>query len=276
MELNLYNQFAQILSDIENLLDRNEFEIFRFDSEKNPRDFQFKWNPIFTKNISKQSVVNTVTRPTVLDKNFSCKLCPKKIGAIRNFAHRGTKSILVLHYTSEFRKGQPSLTKSNPILTLRTSESEDLFDRLIKKVFAFSSKEFYFQEYPACSFNHNSSSLEDWKERMNACDTHVRDTIESSGIRAVILMGSAAVLRFGAEGAKARTGIIENFSFGGIELPVLVIRSPEGVFSLEEKRKKLEANKTSAAYKDAKKEEDEVKLSLVKHLTDLKNYLGLN
>lgn len=45
----------------------------------------------------------------------------------------GVKPILVLHYTSEFRKGQPALTKSNPNLTLRTRESEDLFDRLIKK-----------------------------------------------------------------------------------------------------------------------------------------------
>jgi hypothetical protein len=57
---------------------------------------------------------------------------------------------------------------------------------------------------------------------------------------------------------------------------VLVIRSPEGVFSLEEKRKKLEANKASDAYKQAKKEEDEVKLSLVEHLTGLKNSLGIN
>ncbi|MBL0266056.1 MAG: hypothetical protein IPQ05_19870 [Leptospiraceae bacterium] len=104
----------------------------------------------------------------------------------------------------------------------------------------------------------------------------MKETIESHGINAVILMGSAAVLRFGVEGAKARTGKIENFSFGGIELPVLVIRSPEGVFSLEEKRKKLESNKISDAYKQAKKEEDEVKLSLVEQLTGLKNTLGLN
>ena len=275
METNLYKEFAHVLSYVEDLLGRNEFEIFRFDSEKNPRDFQFKWNPIQVSAIKQINITNPA-RPTVLDKNFSCKLCPKKIGAIRNFTHRGTKPVLVLHYTSEFRKGQPALTKSNPNLTLRTTESEDLFDRLIKKVFAFSSKEFHFQEYPACTFNHNASSLDDWKERLNACDTHVKETIELQGIKAIILMGSAAVLRFGAEGAKARTGKIENFSFGGIELPVLVIRSPEGVFSLEEKRKKLEINKTSDAYKQAKKEEDEVKLSLVEHLTGLKNSLGLN
>ena len=275
METNLYKKFAQVLSDVEYLVERNEFEIFRLDFEKNPKDFQFKWNPILT-SPTRQSAATITARPTILDKNFSCKLCPKKIGAIRNFTHRGKKPVLVLHYTSEFRKRQPALTKSNPNLTLRTSESEDLFDRLIKKVFGFSSKEFYFQEYPACSFNHNGSSPEDWKDRMNACDTHVKETIESHGINAVILMGSAAVLRFGAESAKARTGKIENFSFGGIELPVLVIRSPEGVFSLEEKRKKLESNKISDAYKQAKKEEDEVKLSLVEHLTGLKNTLGLN
>ena len=34
METNLYKEFAQVLSDVEYLLERNEFEIFRFDSEK--------------------------------------------------------------------------------------------------------------------------------------------------------------------------------------------------------------------------------------------------
>ena len=88
-------------------------------------------------------------------------------------------------------------------------------------------------------------------------------------------MGSAAVLRLGAEKAKEKTGKIEPLVFRDIDVPTIVIRSPEGVFSLEEKRKKLESNKTSEAYKQAKKEEDEVKLSLVEHLTGLKNQLGL-
>ena len=152
METNLYKKFAQVLSDVEYLVERNEFEIFRFDFEKNQnrrqkrksylfqsnrQQIQFKWNPILT-SPTRQSAATITARPTILDKNFSCKLCPKKIGAIRNFTHRGKKPVLVLHYTSEFRKGQPALTKSNPNLTLRTSESEDLFDRLIKKVFGFS------------------------------------------------------------------------------------------------------------------------------------------
>jgi hypothetical protein len=273
MESNVYKEFASILSDVGYLVGKNEFEIFRFESEKNPKDYNFKWNPIFSG--TSKTITTIPVRPTTLDKNFSCKLCPKKLGAIRNFTHNGTKPVLVLHYTSEFRKGQPALTKSNPNLTLRTRESEDLFDRLIKKVFGFSSKEFYFQEYPACSFNHNGSSPDDWKERMNACDVHVKETIQTHGIKAVILMGSAAVLRLGADEAKNRTGKIESLSFGEVELPALVIRSPEGVFSLEEKRKKLESNKTSDAYKQAKKEEDEVKLSLVEHLTRLKIQLGL-
>jgi len=272
MELNVYKEFASILSDVEFLLQKNQFEIYKFDSEKNPREIQFSWKPVFTNNPKSSS---TNTKPISLDKNFSCKLCPKKLGAIRNFAHKGIKPILVLHYTSEFRKGQTSLTKSNPNLTLRTRESEDLFDRLIKKVFGFSSKELFFQEYPACTFNHNASTLEDWSARIEACDTHVNDTIEEYGIKAVILMGSAAVLRLGAEKAKEKTGKIENLSFCGVELPTIVIRSPEGVFSLEEKRKKLETNKSSDAYKLAKKEEDDVKLSLVEHLTGFKNQIGL-
>ena len=272
MELNVYKEFASILSDVEFLLEKNQFEIYRYDSEKNPREIQFSWKPIFTNN-PKSNTTNV--KPVSLDKNFSCKLCPKKLGAIRNFAHKGTKPILVLHYTSEHRKGQSTLTKSNPNLTLRTRESEDLFDRLIKKVFGFSSKELFFQEYPACSFNHNSSTLEDWSARIEACDIHVKDTIEEYGIKAVILMGSAAVLRLGAEKAKEKTGKIEPLVFRDIDVPTIVIRSPEGVFSLEEKRKKLESNKTSEAYKQAKKEEDEVKLSLVEHLTGLKNQLGL-
>ena len=48
METNLYKKFAQVLSDVEYLVERNEFEIFRLDFEKNPKDFQFKWNAILT------------------------------------------------------------------------------------------------------------------------------------------------------------------------------------------------------------------------------------
>ncbi|MBK8393991.1 MAG: hypothetical protein IPL26_01945 [Leptospiraceae bacterium] len=273
MESNIFKEFASILSEVSYLLENNEFEILKLESEKNPRDYNFKWNLRFDS--LARSSNQTVIRPTELDKNFSCKLCQRKLGAIRKFTHTGVKPILVLHYTSEFRKGQPALTKSNPNLTLRTRESEDLFDRLIKKVFGFSSKELHFQEYPACTFNHNSSSLEDWKERMKACDTHVRDTILTHGIKAVILMGSAAVLRFGADSAKQKTGIIESIYFEEVEIPSIVIRSPEGVFSLEEKRKKLESNKSSDAYKNAKKEEDEVKLSLVEHLAQMKTFIGV-
>lgn len=272
METNVYKEFASLLSDVEFLIEKNEFEIYSFSHEKKPTEIHLKWNPVFTSS-AKTSI--TPTKPNSLDKNFTCKLCPKKLGAIRNFAHKGTKPILVLHYTSEFRKGQAALTKSNPNLTLRTRESEDLFDRLIKKVFGFSSKELFFQEYPACTFNHNSSTPEEWSFRLNSCDSHVKNTIQENGIRAIILMGSAAVLRLGAEKAKEKTGKIEPLAFGDIEVPTIVIRSPEGVFSLEDKRKKLESNKTAEAYKLAKKEEDEVKLSLVEHLTQLKNQLGL-
>lgn len=272
MASNVFKDFASILSDVSFLLGENEFEIYKLDFEKNPNDFNLKWNLRFDSLV--RTNIQSAIKPTQLDKNFSCKLCLKKLGAIRNFAQKGTKPVLVLHYTSEFRKGHPALTKSNPNLTLRTRESEDLFDRLIKKVFGFSSKEFYFQEYPACTFNHNVSSLDDWSARMDACDMHVKDTIQEYGVKGIILMGSAAVLRLGTEKAKEKTGKIEPLSFGGIELPTIVIRSPEGVFSLEEKRKKLEANKSSDVFKQAKKEEDEVKLSLVEHLTGFKTHLG--
>ncbi|HMW06964.1 MAG TPA: hypothetical protein PKC94_17885, partial [Leptospiraceae bacterium] len=216
-----------------------------------------------------------IEKPIDAAENIRCKLCPKKIAGIRNYIHKGNKPVLVLHYTGEFRKGQPSLSKTNPSLALRTRDSEDLFDRLIKKVFNFSSKEFFFQEYPACSFNHNTSTLADWKTRMEACDLHVKNTILANNIKGIILMGSAAVMRLGAEQAKEKTGKLEPLSFQEVEIPTLVIRSPEGVFSLEEKRKKLEHNKTSEGYKLAKKEEDEVKIGLVEHLTLFKNKIGI-
>lgn len=272
-ELNVYSQFANILSDVEYLLKEESFEIFRLPDEKNPFGYQFKWTPIFSEHDKfKQS---QIAKPSDIAENMKCKLCPKKLAGIRNYLHKGNKQVLVLHYTSEYRKGQSSLTKLNPSLTLRTRDSEDLFDRLIKKVFNFSSKDLFFQEYPACNFNHNASTLDDWKVRMDACNLHVKNTIQSHGIKAVILMGSAAVMRLGAEEARNKTGKLELLSFGDLEIPTLVIRSPEGVFSLEEKRKKLESNKSSEAYKAAKKEEDEVKKGLVDQLTHFKNTMGV-
>ena len=61
------------------------------------------------------------------------------------------------------------------------------------------------------------------------------------------------------------------FEFDDFEVPSIVIRSPEKVLSLEDKKKKLEHLKESSEYKNAVEEEKNIKLQIVRTLTDFKN-----
>lgn len=240
----LLQELKSILQDLRFLIKKEDFPIFRKRGEPDPQTMELvwkeNWNFGYT---STESGVPTQTRgvqvripPKEQDRNFSCKLCPERLSAVRHFIVRGRKKVLVLHYTGEFQPNKPSYAKTSPQRIFRTPEAENLFDRMIQKEFGFSMREFYYQEYPACLFSQDRSSELDWKRRVENCRVHVKETVQKEGIKGIILLGAAATLAFGKEEAAKLLGKTVEFEPG---IPMVILRSPEAILSSEQKEKKL-------------------------------------
>ena len=260
-----------ILQDFSYLLETEAFPIWSQESEKKPDEFVLRWKSLDLKSkpLSKKPI-----RLTSLDKNFACKLCEQKLSGIPNFLKQGNFPVLILHYTGEYRKGQKAFLKRKEQI-FRTQEAEEVMDRLLKKVFNLGLSDFYFQEFPACIFNQDISTQEDWELRLNNCWKYVLDSIEEFHIRGIILTGGAAVLKYGKQKALELVGKIQKIEVGNKFIPLVVLRSPEGILQLEEKRKKLELKKESEEYKKARKEEITVKEEILHYMTEFKNRLEL-
>ncbi|EQA43669.1 hypothetical protein LEP1GSC050_1271 [Leptospira broomii serovar Hurstbridge str. 5399] len=265
----LLQELKSILQDLRFLIKKEDFPIFRKRGEPDPQTMELvwkeNWNFGYT---STESGVPTQTRgvqvripPKEQDRNFSCKLCPERLSAVRHFIVRGRKKVLVLHYTGEFQPNKPSYAKTSPQRIFRTPEAENLFDRMIQKEFGFSMREFYYQEYPACLFSQDRSSELDWKRRVENCRVHVKETVQKEGIKGIILLGAAATLAFGKEEAAKLLGKTVEFEPG---IPMVILRSPEAILSSEQKRK--EASPNSSEFLEAKKKEIEVKESVLSQL----------
>lgn len=274
--LNPLEQYHSILADMQYLLQKQDFPIYKQPNETDPQEIPFVWRME-----SQQKPVATghqkirQARPGPEQINFTCKLCPGKLSGIRSFQHRGRVPVLVLHYTSEIRKGKPPFSKRNREQIFRSAEAEDLFSRMLKKVFALPLRDFHYQEYPACNFSANFSSIDDWHKRINLCGQHVRQRIETEGIKGVFLVGTSAVLYFGKEKAKEMLDNTTLFDFAGLQVPGIVLRSPEAILQLEGRKKKYAHQKTSTAYRQAKQEETEIKKNIVSQLNRFKLELGL-
>ncbi|MCB1140707.1 MAG: hypothetical protein H7A24_07870 [Leptospiraceae bacterium] len=266
----LLKEYSDLLSDLSKLVEEDKFPVFKYSEERNPDSFYFKWESLpevtETKTIEKKPRILTPG-----SRNITCRLCPDRSTGIRNFLSIGKLPYLVLHYTGEFRPSQPSFSKTRKDQIFRSFDSEDLFSRMVEKVFSLNWKDFFYQEFPGCNFNPDRSTLENWDKRMNSCLSQVKQTIEENEIRAVLITGGAAVLHYGREKAHSLTGVIQDLDLGGMQIPSMVIRSPDAVLSLEKKRKSLEKNKNTPEYKSAREEENRVKLEIVKYLQVFKD-----
>lgn len=265
----VFQELKGILQDFKFLVQKGEFPIFRRQGEKDPQDLDLEWkdswnwSSIGSKKQKETSMPGIQMRipPKKEDRNFSCKLCPDRLSAVRHFIIRGRKKILVLHYTGETVSGKGSYVKTSPLKIFRTSEAEDVFDRMIQKVFGFTMKEFYFQEFPGCLFSQDRSGEEDWKRRTQNCKVQVQETIQEEGIQGIILLGAAATLLFGKEEALKQMGKTLEFQPG---TPMVVLRSPEAILAAEQKRKSTKSD--SSEFQEAKKKEIEVKESILSQL----------
>ncbi len=275
MDRIVLEKFLEILQDTKHVLQHSPIPFLQKEGERPIDHFYFKWSSIQASPEKKSThILPSVLGPLSKEKNASCNLCPKKLSPIKNFFQKGNVPILVLHYTGEIKKGGNNFFKK-PNQIFRTLEAEDLFDRLVKKVFGCGIRDLYFQEFPACVFNYDNSLESDWKSRLDHCTTHVEDTIQKNGIKGVIITGSAAVLYYGNEKARELTGKIQTVSFGNVSIPLVVLRSPEGILGVEQKRKKLEINKTSKEFISIQKEETEMKINIVKYMQEFKNRIQI-
>lgn len=258
-----------ILQDLRFLIQKREIPIRRKQGEPDPETMELSWKEDWNSMTGQpgntlsttESPSHTRTPPKNMDRNFSCKLCPERLSAVRHFLVKGRKKVLVLHYTGEFQAGKPSYAKTSPQQIFRSPEAEELFDRLVRKQFGFSMREFYYQEYPACLFAPDRSSESDWKRRTENCKEQANETIRQEDIRGIILLGAAATLAFGKDQAAVLLGKTTEFSPG---IPMVVLRSPEAILAAEEKRKRTSSD--DPGFLEAKKKEIEVKESVLSQL----------
>lgn len=164
-----------------------------------------------------------------LRRNFPCTVCNDRSRGIRGFLQRGRKKLLILHYTGESGLSGSSFIKKNPKALFRTQGIEDCFRELIDKNFQYSYQEFFFQEYPACHFP-PSDQAGVWERRAANCDIQILETVRKEGIRAILVLGSSAILRFNREFCQKNQGKVMKWKFGdGTHVPFCITRSPEAL-----------------------------------------------
>ncbi len=209
--------------------------------------------------------------------NFSCTLCSNRLYPVRNFFHSEYKAsqnkkipILILHYNAMIASTNSSnLKRDLSEKYIFGGEKEDkLFSRMLTKL-KCETDDFYYQEYPACHFDCNRSSDDDWITRTKNCMEHVSNTIKKFDIRKIIICGEAAIALFGERGAqeKFQNHSIFKYSIGTAEIECIVLRSPAALLSLEKKRKEISDIENQ---KDILEKEKRIKESM---LVSLKTFL---
>ncbi|ASV11531.1 hypothetical protein B2G51_06955 [Leptospira santarosai] len=277
MDKRIFSELGRILKDFRFLIQKKQVPILQFSGEQPPEIAELVWReevwlPSSQSHDLELEATGIQVRRTAraAERNFVCKLCTERISAVRNFIIKGRKPILVLHYTGEIAPGKPAFSKTSPDQIFRTKEAEGLFERMIRKQFGFSHREFYYQEYPACIFSHSKSNAENWKVRTEKCEVQVKETIDSEKIRGIILLGTSAIAVYGKEKALEMMGRTLDFLPG---VPMVVLRSPEAIAAIETKRKNFTGAKDSFEFETIKKEEISIKESILSQLAIFQNKL---
>ncbi|MBE7411310.1 MAG: hypothetical protein L6Q54_00995 [Leptospiraceae bacterium] len=275
MNENIRLKFITLLKDVNFLIENHTFSILRKREEKDPESIAFVYpkKPKQADVIKSPSGILFKEQISKEERNFLCRLCIDRLSGIRTFKRNGRKKILVLHYTGETKKGRKLFVKKSKYQVFRTKEAETIFEKLIQKTFGFSYLEFFYQEYLGCNFLPDSSNNSDWLRRAENCKSQVKETLEEDEIVGVIMLGSSAVLSMGIEKAKKIEGHIEEYSYNGKKIPQIVIRSPEAILQIQEKKKKIQIE--SDDYKTLQNEEEQLFQKLYEQLTQFKTYTGL-
>jgi len=237
MDPNTYRNRLRILEDILNeaafLLRNNEFPIHQLNSEILPEDIPLLFQPAQVSAFSSSETIldsqgEILAVENYLTRNFSCRRCPDRDRGIRGFLIRGRKKLLILHYSGN-TSGQNAIFKRSNRIIFRSSEIQSCFQELLESALQTNFEEFYYQEYPGCHFTKNSSQ-NDWKRRVAACDVHVLETIQKENVKAILILGSSAVLKWDKDFCSRNQGKVMQWNFSeAIEIPYMITRSPEAL-----------------------------------------------
>jgi len=248
--------------------------VYRYSDEPDPRtlDFVFRPEARVTEaqpEVQKKAVTAVKTN---LPANFLCHLCENRMFPVRKYYHKGTKPVLVLHFSGAITGDEIVPDRSNRHI-LGSEEQDALFQRICS-VSGWTVDEFHFQELPACYFNPSSGSPLEWETRVRNCLVHVKKTIQLHDIRLLIFTGPAAPLFYGKKGAleKTETMKIEPVNIDGLQIPAFAMRSPAALLALEQKRK---AAKTDEERSSLIQEEKEIKNRILQSFQNARRYLSL-
>ncbi len=265
----ILEKYSSILSELKSVIQNDDIPIYKFSDQILPDDFNVVWKSAPKKILN--LALNKKPSVSELSRNLTCKKCLDRISAIRGFIHQGTIPILVLHYTGEISPTKKVFSKTGKNQIFRDDSQEELFGRMVNKVFSVNMRDLYYQEFPGCNFKNNNSTTADWFSRSNNCLEHVALTVKTYNIKGIIITGRAAVSYYGLEKAENLLEKIYSFEMDDFSLPSIVIRSPEKVLSMEDKKKKYEKQKDSVEFKNAFEEEKNIKLQIVNTLSDFKD-----
>jgi hypothetical protein len=232
---NRLNQLESILLETNFLIQNHDIPIHHFNSEQFPDEISFIFKPIAIDyfNLPEKAVLSSegeiISVDNYLTRNFPCKKCKDRERGIRSFLQRGRKKLLILHYSGDTGiKGSAYAKKSSKTI-FRSIEVENSFKDLISEALDENYLEYFYQEYPACHFN-TVSNPEDWQRRSIECDSHVLETIQKEKIKAILVLGSSAILRWNSNFCKTNQGKVMNWTFADqTKIPFLITRSPEAL-----------------------------------------------
>ena len=217
-----------------------------------------------------------------LPRNFSCESCQDRLFPVKQFFRVGKIPLLFLVSNGVLKSSKHSpLARDRSLNLVFSNENEnELFGRILSSL-SHKWSDFYFQEFPACYFNSNTSTMEDWKRRAQNCWKHVEHTITENKIKKLVLCGNAALAFLGIKEAKEKSQSMKSF-LTPIEakktpghshpesIECLVIRSPSAILSLEKKRKEA---KDKNIHSELLSQEKEIKTNI---LSSLKSFIASN
>lgn len=268
----ILNSLKEVLQEFSFIAKNESVPIYKLSTENDPVFYPFNWQPINVKSRPVKERSNTIAGLKETEDNIICQLCPERISGIRSFLKIGRKPILVVHYTGEISSGKKIFIKKSSKQTFRTTETEDIFSRMLKKVFGWEFDDLYYQEFPGCVFNQNTSAKSDWERRVTNCKSHLEKSIIDYKIQGVIFTGNAALLYFG-DMVEKMTSSISEYEIKQKKIPMIVVRSPDAILAYENRRKKLTGD--TEALEKSKLEEIQVKNSVIQQLTSFKERLIL-
>lgn len=249
----VFQSLIEIFDEASYFIKSNYLPITNLKSEQDPHDVSFSWRPLTKKTKEQRQKDNQEKQRTNRElANFPCSLCSNKTTGIKNFFYPGRIPILVLHYSGASSLKEKPFIKKNPKQVFKEEITSKVWNTLIQSTYHFSSEELFYQEYPACNFNVNTSKNEDWKTRTDTCKVFIEENIKDYNLQGILLLGSSAKHVFGAEVAKQMVGKLTHWFLNGKNIPVMTLRSPEALVFLEEKSKQKSEEKNLFIYAEEK------------------------